>query len=125
MHLMENQDDLDVFEGNQAVITHKADQSGKEGLENFISNIMRICEGSLPTMLGQMPLELWQRAAYEAHSLAQRDPTEFNKGKAGIIWLHVRFIQDSLRLGRSMLENDALRKEAADRGWAMPEIPEE
>lgn len=125
MHWMNDPEDLDVFEGRQAQITAKADQTGKQGLDNFLGNLLMRCNLTLPELINEMPIEMWQRAAYEAHSLAQREPTEFNKGKADVLWLHVRFIQDSLRLGKSLLENKALRKEALDRGYEMPVIPEE
>lgn len=125
MKVMKDPTDLDIFEADQMAITRKVDETGMDGIHQFISNAMAACVLPMPLLFAALPLPLWQRAAYESHDLAKRDPTAFNTAGAKIIWLTVRFLQDTLALGRALAEEPGMRDEATRQGWKIPDLPDE
>ncbi len=125
MKIMQDPSDLDIFEGQQMEITRKVDETGMDGVHRFIDNAMTASVAPLPILLAMLPLPLWQRAAFESHDLAQRDPTAFNMGSAQLIWLTVKFVQDGIVLGKALLQDPRLMKEIQEKGFPiLPDLDE-
>ena len=67
-HLMKSPDDLDEFEGIQASITRDLDREKGANIKLVKKHIEAL--SLVQAVIRSVPLEMWQRAAYEAHRIA-------------------------------------------------------
>lgn len=93
-HLMKSPDDLDEFDSGQASLTREMD---RERGSNVL--LVRKAIESLAlvqTAIRMTPLEIWQRAAYEAHRLAVLCGKTPERLIANALWKLVEYYQGVL-----------------------------
>ena len=98
MKIMTSPTDLDEWESEQVAITRAIDEkrNGARAFTNFMCGKANMVK--MATLAGG-PLQLWQRAAYEAHLIAERSGDSVEKTTAEAMWAFVQYLQKEYELG--------------------------
>lgn len=123
MKIMKDQRDLDPFDSDQIDLTREIDKHGEQAVMQICHAAMRL---SLTTqvVLNQIPLSMWQRAAFESNAAADSSGDVNRRGIADLIWLVCLFMQDALKHTDKYRAIDEVREKAASFGFDIPK-PEE
>lgn len=115
LKIMKDPQDLDVFEGGQATITRKLDEIGAHSVSIMVGNVFQKCTMLDMLALVDTPLELWQRAAYEADCVARKPGASVSdKGIAEAIWLVTNFLQLSMATRYKAIASPEMRKKTTE-----------
>jgi len=107
-HLMKSPDDLDEFDSGQASLTREMD---RERGSNVL--LVRKAIESLAlvqTAIRMTPLEIWQRAAYEAHRLAVLCGKTPERLIANALWKLVEYYQGVLESADVAIHDPEIRE---------------
>jgi len=93
-HIMRSPDDLDEFEGGQASLTREMDR--EKGSNVLLVRKVIESLSLVQSAIRMTPLEIWQRAAYEAHRLAVLCGKTPERIVANALWKLVEYYQGVL-----------------------------
>ena len=107
-HLMKSPDDLDEFDSGQASLTREMD---RERGSNVLL-VRKVVESLalVHTAIRMTPLEIWQRAAYEAHRLAVLCGKTPERLTANALWKLVEYYQGVLESADAAIHDPEIRE---------------
>ena len=110
-HTMKHPLDLDPFHADQIEGTRRIDENGPRLVIPLIAKASHLCSASL-ALLSAMPLEVWQRAAYESAVMAQKPDCDHGiAAMSEVLWQVVVFLQEGKRLTSERMKNDPVCRE--------------
>lgn len=100
MKIMQNPEDLDIFEGDQPRVSELIEGANVNALVNMVmERANRSAE-----ILHQLPIDMYQRAAYEVHLLAKSGKAP--QGNAEVLWALVQHMQTTCALAERLIKAD-------------------
>jgi cytochrome c biogenesis protein ResB len=107
-HIMKSPDDLDEFEGGQASLTREMDRD--KGSNVLLVKKVIEALSLVQTVIRMTPLEIWQRAAYEAHRLAVLCGKTPERLTANALWKLVEYYQGVLESADVAIHDPEIRE---------------
>ena len=106
-HLMRDPTDLDEFEGIQASITRDLDREKGANVELVKKGIEALA--LVQSVIRSVPLEVWQRTAYEAHRIAVLCGKTPERLVAQSLWRLVEYYQVVLQSADVAIHDPEIR----------------